>query len=150
MTIVVVTTLLDPDLYSADEIVELLGGRWTVETDLRHLKTTMGMEVLRCKSVEAVQKELWAFVLIYNLVRVIMMEASRRQQVPLNRISFADALHWMRHARPGETLPDLIVNQQRPDRVEPRALKRRPKEYDRLNKPRAVMREALKKDRSRA
>jgi len=146
-TVVVVTTLLDPALYPADEIIEVLGGRWDVETHLRHLKTTMGMEVLRCKRVEGIQKELWAFVLIYNLVRIIMLEAATHQNVPLNRISFADALYWMRHAKPGDALPNLIVNPHRPDRVEPRAIKRRPKEYDRLNKPRAQMRKALKKRR---
>jgi hypothetical protein len=143
--IVIVTTLLDPELYPADEIVELLKQRWNVEVNLRHLKTTMKMEVLRCHSVEGVQKELWAFVLIYNLVRVIMLEASQRQAAPLDRISFADALYWMRYAKPGQDMPDLIVNPHRPGRVEPRAIKRRPKEYDRLNKPRAVMRKALHK-----
>jgi hypothetical protein len=147
MVIVIVTTLLDPDVYPADEIVELLKGRWDVEGNLRHLKTTMGMEVLRCQSVAGVLKELWMFLLIYNLVRVIMLEAAGRQKVPLDRISFADALYWMRHARPGDHLPDLIVNPDRPDRVEPRAIKRRPKKYDRLNKPRAQMRKALKKQR---
>ena len=147
MVIVIVTTLLDPELYPADEIVELLRQRWNVEGNLRHLKTTMNMEILRCHSVEAVQKELWTFMLIYNLTRVIMMEAAQQQKVSLDRISFADALYWMRHARPGGRLPDLIVNPHRPNRLEPRAIKRRPKEYDRLNKPRAQMREALRKQR---
>lgn len=142
--VLIVTMLLDPVAYPADSIVELLKGRWDVEGNLRHLKTTMGMEVLRCKSVEGVQKELWAFALIYNLVRIIMLEASTKQKVPLDRISFADALYWMRHAKPGGTMPNLIVNPRRPGRVEPRAIKRRPKEYDRLNKPRAEMRKALK------
>ena len=89
------------------------------------------------------QKELWTFILIYNLTRVIMMEASVRQVVALDRISFADALYWMRHVKPGEQLPDLIVNPHRPDRVEPRAVKRRPKQYHRLNKPRSEMRQTL-------
>ena len=144
MVRVIVTTLLDPLAYPADEIAGLLKQRWSVEGNLRHLKTTMGMEVLRCQSVEGVQKELCTFLLIYNLTRVIMMEASQRQAVALDRISFADALYWMRHAKPGEQLPDLIENPHRPNRVEPRAIKRRPKEYDRLNKPRAEMRKALK------
>jgi hypothetical protein len=144
LTLLVVTTLLDPAKYPADEIVRLLGQRWNVETNLRHLKTTMGMEVLRTGSVEGVCRELWTFMLIYNLVRVIMMEAAARQGVPLHRISFADALYWMRHAWPGQRMPRLIVNPYRPDRPEPRAVKRRPKEYDRLNKPRSDMRKALK------
>lgn len=144
MTIVLVTTLLDPQIYPADEIVALLKQRWNVETDLRHLKTTMNLDVLRCHSVDGVMKELWMFVLIYNLVRVIMMEASARQKLPLDRISFADALYWMRHARPGRDMPDLIVNLYRPNRIEPRAIKRRPKQYDLLNRPRAEMRNTLK------
>ena len=144
MTIVIVTTLLDPAAYPADQIVALLGERWNVETNLRHLKTTMNMEILRCQSVAGVFKELWTFILIYNLTRLIMMEAARRQEVPLRRISFADALYWMRYARPGEDLPDLIVNPDRPGRAEPRAVKRRPKPYPLMNKPRQEMRSALK------
>lgn len=143
--VVLVTTLLDPLAYPADEIVSLLGQRWTVETNLRHLKTTMKMDVLRCKTVEGVTREMWAFMLVYNLVRVIMMQAAAHQRVPLDRISFADALYWMRHARANEPMPALTVNPYRPDRCEPRAVKRRPKEYDRLNKPRAVMRRAARR-----
>lgn len=147
MQIVVVTTLLDPVTYPPEEIVDLLKQRWNVETNLNHLKTTMKMEVLHCKTVEGVLKELWAFVLIYNLVRVIMMEAAARQKVPLDRISFADALYWLRHARAGVAMPELIVNPLRENRVEPRAVKRRPKEYDRLTKPRSELRKALEKRR---
>jgi hypothetical protein len=151
MTIVVVTTLLDPATYPADQIIQLLKGRWSVETNLRHLKTTMKMEIFRCKSVEAVHKELSMFVLIYNLVRLIMLEAAARQNVAVERISFADALYWMRHGNIQGSMhgpmPNLTVNPLRPDRIEPRAIKRRPKEYDRLNKPRAEMRRALKKQR---
>jgi hypothetical protein len=144
MTIVIVTTLLDPAIYPADEIVALLGERWDVETNLRHLKTTMRLELLRCQSVAGVLKELWTFMLIYNLVRLIMMEAAERQKVPPNRISFADTLYWMRYARPGDGLPNLIVNPDRPDRAEPRAIKRRPKKYALITKPRDEMRKALK------
>ncbi len=79
-----------------------------------------------------------------------MLEAARRQDVPVSRISFADACHWMRHARPGDALPKLIVNPHRPDRVEPRCNKRKPKQYDLMNKPRAVLRKLLKDKRKRA
>ena len=144
MVIVVVSTLLDPQLYPAEQIVQLLKGRWNVEQNLRHLKTTMGMEILRCQSVSGVLKEMWMFVLIYNLVRVIMLEAAGRQKVPLERISFADALYWMRHARADQHLPNLIENPDRPNRTEPRVIKRRAKEFDFLNKPRDQMRKALK------
>jgi hypothetical protein len=90
------------------------------------------------------------FSLVYNLVRAVMLEASVRQEVPVSRISFADAYKWVRHARPGDTLPKLIVNPYRPDRIEPRCKKRRAKQYDLMNKPRAVLRKLLKNKRERA
>src|SRR6059058_5014733 len=147
ITVTVVTTLLDETLYPADEIVALRLRRWDVETNLRHLKITMGLDVLRCKTELGVRKELAVFCLVYNLVRVVMLEAADRHQVPVSRISFADALKWMRHARPGDRLAELIVNPLRPDRLEPRCRKRRPKQYDLMNKPRDVLRKALKKRR---
>jgi hypothetical protein len=97
-----------------------------------------------------VRKELAVFCLVYNLVRVVMLEAARRQAVPVARVSFADALKWTRHARPGDSLPPLIVNPRRPDRPEPRCKKRRPKQYDLMNKPRTVLRTRLKNQRDNA
>lgn len=143
ITVTVVTTLLDAELYPADEIVELRMSRWGVEINLRHLKTTMKMDVLHCKSVEGVKKEVAVFVLVYNLVRALMREAADRQGVPLSRISFADALHWLKHAGPEDELPKLVVNPHRPNRVEPRVIKRRPKPYDLMNRPREQLRKAL-------
>jgi hypothetical protein len=145
--VTIVTTLLDPEAYPADELVELRLRRWDVETNIGHLKTTMKMDVLRCKSEEGVRKELAMFCLVYNLVRAVMLEASRRQEVPVSRMSFADALKWMRHARPGDRMPVLIVVPYRPDRVEPRCKKRRPKEYDLMSQPRKVLRNRLKTQR---
>jgi hypothetical protein len=144
VTVTIVTTLLDPRRYPAGEVVELRLRRWDVETDIRHLKQTMGLDVLRCKSEAGVRKELAVFCLVYNLVRVVMLEAAGRQRVAASRISFIDALKWMRHARPGEPLRELMVNPARPNRIEPRCRKRRPKEYDLMNKPRAVLRKLLK------
>lgn len=144
ITVTIITTLLDEQKYPAEELIKLRMSRWVVETDLRHLKTTLGMELLHCEKVEGVKKEVAVFQIVYNLVRVVMMEGARRQGVPLDRISFADALAWMRHAGPEDELPDLVVNPYRPNRVEPRAVKRRPKEYDRLTKPRGELRKALK------
>jgi hypothetical protein len=83
------------------------------------------------------------FVVVYNLVRRAMAEAGRRQGVTPDRISFVDALRWLRHARAGDELPRLKVNPERPGRVEPRACKRRSKPYDLLRKPRAELRKAL-------
>ncbi len=143
ITVTLVTTLLDPLLYPADELIDLRLRRWDVETNLRHLKTTMGLDVLRCKTETGVRKELAVFCLVYNLVRVVMLRAADRQRVAVSRISFADALHWMRHARPRDRLPDLVINPLRPNRVEPRCRKRRDKQYDLMNKPRRVLRKTL-------
>lgn len=145
-----VTTLLDQRKYPADQLVELGRGRWSAELNIRHLKTTMGMEVLKCKTVEGVLKELAVFCLVYNLVRAVMLKASAAQKVEVDRISFADALDWVRCTQPGAALWKLIVNPVRPNRLEPRAVKRRPKEYDRLNKPRRTMRKALENQRKAA
>jgi hypothetical protein len=90
--VTLVTTLLDAAEYPAKELERLYGQRWKIETNLRHLKQTMKMDVLRCETVQGVLKELTVFALVYNLVRAVMMEASHRQQVPVERISFADAL----------------------------------------------------------
>jgi len=144
VTLTSVTTLLDAAKYPADELFTLRLRRWDVETDLRHLKTTMGMEVLHCKTVEGVQKELWMFLLIYNMIRAVMVAAASRQKVAVDRISFASALHWMRCARAGETLPRLALVPHRPNRMEPRVLKRRPKPYDLMVRPRNVMRDELR------
>ena len=130
--IVLVTTLLDEQLYPAEELVKVLEGRWQVEVNLRHLKTTMKMEVLRSQSAAGIEKELWMFFIVYNLVRLIMLQAALRQEVNVGRISFADALYWVRHGDLSRELPVLLVVPWRPGRCEPRVLKRRPKAYHRL------------------
>jgi hypothetical protein len=142
-TVTLVTTLLDVDLYPADALAALYGTRWQVESNLRHLKQTMGLDVLHCKHLVGVLKELAVFALVYNLVRMVMLAAAKRQGVPLERISFIDALRWLSTARPGEPLPSLVVNPHRPGRVEPRAVKRRPKPYPLLTKPRREARKVL-------
>jgi hypothetical protein len=150
ITILLVTTLLDPKAYPAAELLELRLRRWDIETNIGHMKTTMKMDVLHCKTEQGVRKELTIFSLLYNLVRVVMLEAARRQEVRVSRISFADAYKWMRHAQPGDVLPLLIVNPYRPNRIEPRCKKRRPKQYDLMNKPRDVLRKLLKNKRKKA
>lgn len=144
-TIVLVTTLLDEKVYPADELVEVLKDRWAVEVNLRHLKTTMGMDVLRCQTADGVARELWMFLIIYNLVRLIMLEASARQRVPVRRISFADALYWLRHGDLSHPMPPLLVVLARPGRIEPRAVKRRPKPYDWLSRSRQDFRNSLRR-----
>jgi len=141
--VTLVTTLLDSRRYSRRALAELYGLRWTVETNLAHLKETLGLDVLHCKTFVGVMKELTMFVTAYNLVRRVMRQAGEQQGVPAERISFVDALRWLAAARPGEALPRLRMVPERPGRAEPRVRKRRPKEYDLMNQPRAVLRQAL-------
>ena len=70
----------------------------------------MGMDVLHCKTVEGVLKELYMFALAYNLIRLVMLEASRLQKTPLDRISFIDALRWLRDANAETKLTPFVVN----------------------------------------
>src|SRR5262249_46951244 len=132
-----VTTLLDQRRYPKAAVAKLYERRWSVETNLRHLKETLGMDVLRCETFRGVDKELLGVVAVYKLVGGVMAEAARKQRVAPERVSFVDALRWLREAERGEELPPLKVNPRRPGRVEPRAKKRRPKPYDLMNKPRA-------------
>ena len=83
------------------------------------------------------------FLLVYNLVRMTVLEAARRQGVPPERISFIDALRWLATAKPGDELRELVVNAARPGRIEPRVRKRRPKEFPVMKKPRAILRQEL-------
>jgi len=133
-----VTTLLDPQAYPPRAVTELRGARWDVEINIRHLKTTMKMDMLHCRTVPGVRKELYIFALVYNLVRSVLRAAARRQKVAPQRLSFADALHWLQFVRPGETLPWLTANPFRPHRIEPRVQKRRDKEYPYMTRPRSA------------
>ena len=141
--VTLVTTLLDPEQYPASKLAKLYAARWTIELNLRHLKTTMGLDVLKCKTVSGVLKELHVFVLVYNLIRTVMLKAARCQRVALARISFIDAQRWLCSAKPGEDLRPLVVNPLRPNRVEPRCIKRRPKEYEVMKWPRKKLRQRL-------
>ena len=141
--VTLVTTLLDAEVYPLEALARLYGARWRVELNLRHLKTTMKMDVLKCKTIEGVLKELTVYAIVYNLVRVVMVEAARRQGVDVERISFVDALRWLAQAKPGDDLPELVVNPERPGRYEPRVRKRRPKQYPLMRKPRSVLRKDL-------
>jgi hypothetical protein len=141
--ITLVTTLIDAELYPLEELASLYQRRWTIETSFRHLKTTMKMEVLKCETVHGVLKELAMFVLVYNLVRLVMLEAARRQEVDVDRISFIDALRWLMSALPGDPLYQLVVNPSRPNRYEPRVRKRRAKNYRLMNRPRKELKKAL-------
>ena len=103
--VTLVTTLLDAEAYPSESLAELYGIRWRVELNLRHLKQAMKMDVLKCKSVDGVLKELTVYALAYNLVRAVMLEAARGQGRDVERISFVDALRWLADGEGEEELP---------------------------------------------
>lgn len=157
-TILVATTLLDAREYPQQAIAELYRQRWHAELDLRSLKTVLQMDVLRCQTPAMVRKEIWVHLLVYNLIRKVMAQAAQEHHVPLRRISFKGTLQTL------NAFSDLLRNcaakdlepvcrrlleavathcvGDRPDRVEPRAKKRRAKPYRLLNKPRDQARKA--------
>jgi hypothetical protein len=135
-SVALITTLLDPVKYPKEKLAELYQSRWQIETDLGHLKTTMRMDVLRCKSPDGVIKELWAYMIVYNLVRMLMHEAAHQQDVSPNRVSFIDALDVLRYSSPTEPVPTLTVNPIRRGRDQPRVIKRRKDRYRVMTRPR--------------
>ncbi len=157
--LVIVTTMTDGDTYTKDDLLDLYHDRWHVELDIEAIKQSLQMDVLRCKTPAMVQKEIWAHLLVYNLVRKVMAQAALTEDINPRTISFRGALQTLQEFRaalvqaPAEALAPLaevllaaIATHRvgdRPDRCEPRAVKRRPKEYDRLTKPRAEARAQL-------
>jgi hypothetical protein len=147
--VTLVTTLTDPKAYPAKALVKLLGDRWSIELSLRSLKTTMGLERLRCQSVEGVRKEVLMYLIVYNLVRLLLLTAAKRQGVPVERLSFADALASLRYGefgggdRPTDGPVTIKVNPLRPGRVEPRVVKKRPKPFPTMSKPRKQLRQQI-------
>mgnify|MGYP001826468796 CR=1 FL=1 len=137
--VTLITTLTDPRTYPKRELASLYQQRWSIETNLRHLKQTMKMDVLRSKTVEGVKKELYAYAIAYNLVRRHMLQAAAEQGVPLDRISFIDALDALCHGGP----ITIRVNPKRPDRDEPRVIKRAKDHYTYMTRPRDQLRQAL-------
>jgi hypothetical protein len=157
--LVVVTSFTDAAEFPTEDILQLYHARWHAETDLRSIKTHMNMEILRCKTPELVRKEIWAHLLAYNLVRQVMAEAARAHGVTPRQLSFTGALQTLNEYRtllltasPADLLQIVrqILNAiathrvgNRPDRCEPRKVKRRPKGYSRLIRPRAEERAEL-------
>jgi hypothetical protein len=140
--ITLVTTLLDAATYPASALADLYYRRWQVEVNFRHIKTGMKMDVLRCETVEGVLKELAVFCLAYNLVRSAMVESARLQGVSADRVSLVDAVRWLIGVEEADASV-LVINPSRPGRVEPRVVKRRPKQYMRMTKPRSELRKQL-------
>lgn len=152
-SVTLVTTLSDAQDYPASELAELYLRRWRIELWWRHLKTTMGMEVLRCQSPAMIHKELEMYLTAYNLVRGLMAEAAMLHERPLEQISFKGSVDALRQYSPliaqsrsrktqnrliRQFLQDLALDlvPDRPARREPRAVKRRPKPYPLLIQPR--------------
>lgn len=152
------TTLLDPVAYPAEQIAERYRRRWDMELCFRDLKTTMGMEELRCRTPAMVHKELLAFLIAHNFIRCLIAQAASTHDVDRTRISFKGAVDAARsfhqamrvacsgrHARRlYRRLLEILARDLvplRPGRHEPRAVKRRPKPYSRLTKPRHCYRE---------
>jgi Transposase DDE domain len=141
--ITLVTTLLDAEFYRVADLAELYRQRWQVETSLAQLKTTMKMDVLHCKTVPGVLKELTIFAIVYNLVRMVMWQSATLQHIGVERISFLDALRWLGALSTRTPLGALIANPERPHRVEPRVKKRRPKPFPLMITPRHALRQQL-------
>lgn len=160
-TLVVATTLLDAKEFAKDELAQLYRARWNAELDLRSLKQTLQMDVLRCRTPGLVRKELWTHVLAYNLIRTIIAQAATKDGVEPRSISFKGAAQTLEAFQPViarrdpasddalyQHLLDAVASHRvgdRPDRFEPRRRKRRPKPYDRLMKPRHEAKRAMLK-----
>ena len=161
--ITIVTTLLDPIQYTKEDLADLYRQRWNNELDLRSIKSTMQMEVLRCKTPALVRKEVWTHILAYNLIRTIIAQAADKHGKDPRSISFKGAIQTLEAFQPViaiqgrntairmklyQQLLDAIAAHQvadRPDRFEPRLRKRRPKHYAYLRKPRRVIKREMAK-----
>jgi hypothetical protein len=141
--ITLVTTRREAAVSRVDDLAELYRRRWQVATSLAHLKTTMQMEIVHCKTVPGVLKELPVVAIVYNLVRLVMCQSSTLQHSGVKCISVVDALRWLGAPSPGVPLGALIVNPVRPHRAEPRVKKRRPKSFPFMIKPRQELRRQL-------
>jgi hypothetical protein len=152
---VLVTTMLDQRQVSKSELAELYAQRWQVELDLRNIKTTLGMQVLRCRTPSMVVKEMWVHLLAYNLIRLLMVQAARAACVHPRELSFKHTVQmwteWTarrlssaaRHTADLLRLIAQIKVGDRPGRIEPRMRKRRPKPYPSLKVPRAQARSQI-------
>ncbi|MGB6043823.1 MAG: IS4 family transposase [Pirellulales bacterium] len=158
-SLVIVTTLTDVEQYSRDDIAELYHRRWLAELDIRAIKCNLGMDVLRCKSPEMVRKEIWTCLLAYNLIRRTMLQAAMAADLSPRQLSFANGMQtmaasWVVLPALDQTRIALVITMQlasltspivgkRPNRIEPRAVKRRPKPIRLLNMTRDAAREKL-------
>ncbi len=155
---IIVTTLLDAEKYTASDIADLYYQRWDVELFFRDIKTTMDMDILRCKTPEMVEKEITMHLIVYNCIRSLMIEAADNLDILPRLISFKATIQALRqwqyllnyssenHMKIRQSLIDVIVDStlfQRLGRSEPRCVKRRPKPGPLMNQPRAVLKALL-------
>lgn len=157
-TLTLVTTLLDALAYPAAEVAAAYRRRWRIELCLDDLKTVLGLDALRCKSPAMVHRELLALLIAHNLVRAVMAAAAQAHPVPLERLSFTGTLHTLRSFAAASAQATSAPQRRRlwaamlqrlaadrvplrPDRCEPRVVKRRPKPYRRLDRPRPLYRD---------
>jgi len=157
----IATTLLDAEIYTKKDLAMLYRWRWHAELDLRSIKIVLGMDMLRCKTPEMVRKEIWMTLLGYNVIRALMVAASQEHGRDPRHVSFKGALQTLQEFAVGlregtpqqrrwlwtillSSIAEDLVGY-RPDRVEPRARKRRPKQYPLLTKPRRQAQAALRK-----
>lgn len=153
---VLVTTLADHRRVDKPALSELYARRWNVELDLRSLKTTMGMDTLHCQTPEMNEKELWVHLLAYNLIRMLMVQAASMAGVDPRKLSYKHTCQlWTQWVCRGLSATAdasrlfMLIAQvpvgHRPDRIEPRMRKRRPKSYPWLKEPRSVVRDRIRK-----
>jgi hypothetical protein len=164
----IVTTLLDAPQYPAEELADLYFQRWDVELFFRDIKTTMGMDVLRCQTPDMIRKEVLMHLIAYNCIRRLMAEAAKAADLVVRAVSFKGSLqalrNWEPHLNQGklnrtersrliadlyEAMTDTPIRQ-RPGRSEPRCRKRRPKNYELMTRPRHEMKEISHRNRYRA
>ncbi len=164
----IVTTLLDAVLYTAAEIAGLYFRRWDVELFFRDIKTTMGMDILRCQTPEMVRKEILMHFIAYNCIRRLMCEAAQKMDRKVREVSFKGSVQALRNWEPhlnqakisgverNRLIGDLyqaMTNtpiMQRPGRSEPRCRKRRSKNYQLMTSPRHEMKEIQHRNRYHA
>ncbi len=162
--IIVVTTLLDPEAATKEDLASLYRSRWSQELDLRDIKVSLQMDVLRCKSPELVRKEIWTHILTYNLIRTIIAQAASQHGLKPREISFKGTVQFLEAFQPlisfqghqEESFRQQLYLQllkavashrvaDRPDRFEPRKRKRKQRTAEQMTKPRAELKRLMRK-----
>ncbi len=162
--IIVVTTLLDPEQTTKEDLADLFRSRWNQELDLRDIKVSLQMDHLRCQTPELVRKEIWTHILAYNLIRTVMVQAACRHDIQPRTISFKGTLQTLQAFQPlisfreirGSLCQEKLFMQlldaiaghrvaDRPDRFEPRKRKRKQRKAEQLTKPRWELKRLMRK-----